>query len=170
VPKRFAIPVTVLGVFLAMTLSPVVEAPLAIIPRVTPAPGAAKTAAPQTPATPPAPSAAKPAATLTPPAKHTVTVKFDYDFSRSPACTANLTAKCVQQFNVYDISGGAAHRIKLFSIPLPPNPSGQIRGITGTSPQLSWEPGTHFLAVTAQWPTGDESNPAVCTTTVQINP
>ncbi len=106
----------------------------------------------------------------TPSAKHSITVKFDYDFSRSPVCSAKITTKCVQQFNVYDISGGPAHRVKLFSIPVPSNASGQVKGITGTSPQLSFEPGTHFLAVTAQPTSGNESDPAVCTTTVQINP
>jgi hypothetical protein len=77
----------------------------------------------------------------------------------------------VQQFNVYDISNGPVlHRIKLFSIPLPPNPSGLVRGITGTSPQLSFEPGKHFLAVTAQPEAGNESNPVVCMTIVLIKP
>ena len=165
-PKRFAVPVTVVGIFLAMALPQVIEAPLAIIPQALPPP----TAAPQTPATPASPSAAKAAATPTPPAKHTITVKFDYDFSRSPACSANITTKCVQQFNVYDISGGPVHRIKLFPIPVPPNAIGQMRGITGTSPQLSFEPGTHFLAVTAQPPTGNESNPVVCMTIVKMKP
>jgi hypothetical protein len=119
---------------------------------------------------PTAPGATKAVATATPLAKHAITVKFDYDFGRSPVCSAKITTKCVQQFNVYDISGGTVHRIKLFSVPVPTNASGQVKGITGTSPQLSWEPGTHFLAVSAQATAGNESDPAVCTTTVQINP
>jgi len=119
------------------------------------------------------PSAPKTAATPTPapPANHSITVNFDYDFGKTPACSPSITAKCVQQFNVYDISGGPVlNRIKLFSVPVPANASGKVRGITGTSPQLSFETGTHFLAVTAQPPTGNESNPVVCMTIVNIKP
>ena len=164
-PKRFALPITVLGIFLALALARVMRAPTAVIPQAPP-PGAVP---PLGPAAPAPPSATK-AATPTPPAMHKITMKFDYDFGRSPACSASITANCVQQFNVYDISGGPLHRIKLFSIPVPPKASGQMKGITGTSPQLSWDPGTHFLAVTAQPPTGNESNPVVCMTIVQIKP
>ena len=173
-PKRLAI----LGVFLFALIAVLVVLPklvrgfsagagVAAIPPVTafkltpppPPTGAAATQAPPV-ATPPA----------TPSAKHSITVKFDYDFSRSPVCSAKITTKCVQQFNVYDVSGGSQHRVKLFSVPVPAGASGQMKGITATSPQLVFEPGTHFFAVTAQPTTGDESNPVACETTAQINP
>ena len=150
-PKRFTVLLAFAGIFLAAALPPAADAPSATVPHAP----LTETGRPQSP---------------TATAKHSITVKFDYDFSRSPVCSASITAKCVQQFNVYDISGGPAHRIKLFSIPVPPNARGQVRGISGTTPQLSLEPGTHFLAVTAQFPTGKESSPDVCMTTVQINP
>ena len=103
-------------------------------------------------------------------ANHSITVKFDYDFSRTPACSAKITKKCVKQFIVYDISGGSQNRAKLFSIPVPDGASGQMKGITGTSPQLSFELGQHFLAVVAQWPDSTESETIACYTTVQIKP
>ena len=136
----------------------------------TPASPATGATAAQATQAPPGAAATPSTPAATPSAKHSITVKFDYDFSRSAVCSAKTTTKCVQQFNVYDVSGGVAHRVKLFSIPVPPNARGQVKGITGTSPQLSFEPGTHFLAVTAQPVAGDESNPVVCMTSVQIQP
>jgi hypothetical protein len=177
VPKRLAI----LGVLFFALIAAVIVLPrrgqvfsadarVAAIPPVTafkqaPARPATGATAPQ--ATQTSPVATPPA---TPSAKHSITVKFDYDFSRSPVCSAKVTSKCVQQFNVYDVSGGPQHRVKLFSVPVPAGASGQMKGITATSPQLVFEPGTHFFAVTAQPTAGDESNPVACQTTAQINP
>jgi hypothetical protein len=100
---------------------------------------------------------------------HTITVSFNYNFKVTPACSAKVKANCVQVFNVYDISGGAAHRIKLFSVPVPAAASGAMSGISGTSPKLVFETGKHFLGVTAQAPSGIESDPGACQTFVQID-
>lgn len=110
------------------------------------------------------------AAPVPPSAKHTITVKFDYDFDRTSACSAKVTTHCVQQFNVYDVSGGLPNKVKLFSIPAPPSARGLVQGITGTSPLLAFELGKHFIAVSAQTPGGEESSPAMCQTFVQVKP
>jgi len=103
-----------------------------------------------------------------PHSKHSVIVKFDYDFGRTPACSPKITQKCVQQFVAYDISGGSTHRTKLFAIPLPPHADGLVHGITATSPQLNWESGKHLLSVVAQYPDGTESQQSACTTWVTV--
>lgn len=41
----------------------------------------------------------------TQPGKHTITVKFDYNFTSTPACSQKVTKKCIAKFVVYDISG-----------------------------------------------------------------
>jgi hypothetical protein len=104
---------------------------------------------------------------------HTITVTFDYDFRLTPACTATVTKKCVQEFVVYDISAGAskAKRYKLFTVPLPPNPTGMVHGIQATSPSLDFESGKHLLGVTALAPGTDpnhESSPRACSTWITI--
>lgn len=104
---------------------------------------------------------------------HTITVTFDYNFLLTPACTATVTKDCVQEFVVYDISAGAskAQRHKLFSVPLPPNPSGMVRGIQATSPPLDFESGKHLLGVTALEPatnSSSESSPQACTTWITV--
>jgi hypothetical protein len=38
--------------------------------------------------------------------QHTVTVTLNYDFSVDNACSASVTTGCIQQFNIYDITGG----------------------------------------------------------------
>jgi hypothetical protein len=159
VPKRLAI----LGVLLFALIAAVT-----VLPRR----GQVFSAGARVAATAPQATQAPPVATpsATPSAKHSIRVKFDYDFSRSPVCSAKVTSKCVRQFNVYDVSGGPQHRVKLFSVPVPAGASGQMKGITATSPQLVFEPGTHFFAVTAQPTAGDESNPVACQTTARINP
>lgn len=98
------------------------------------------------------------------PAKHTVTVHFDYDFSGTPPCPQEKNKPCVEQFIVYDISGGPEpdKRFQLFTIPVPPNAKGAVKGITGTSLPLAFESGRHLIAVTAQMPNKRESNPSVC--------
>jgi hypothetical protein len=98
------------------------------------------------------------------PAKHTVTVHFDYDFAGTPACPQEKNKPCVEQFIVYDISGGTSpeQRFQLFTVPVPPGAKGTVKGITATSPPLAFEPGKHLIAVTAQMPDKKESNPSVC--------
>ena len=100
---------------------------------------------------------------------HFVTVKFDYDFSKTPACSAKVKTNCIQEFVAYDISGGVKHRIKLFEIPLPPKPVGAVVGITGRSPtKLDFESGKHLIAVVGREPDGKESGHRVCTTWIEI--
>jgi hypothetical protein len=102
------------------------------------------------------------------PQKRTITVKFDYDFRLSPVCTtASTTKKCVKLFNVYDITGGK--REWLFSVPTPAQASGNVKGITATSPPLTLGPGKHILAVTAKSADDAESETKVCTTTVDVS-
>ncbi len=97
---------------------------------------------------------------------HSITVKFDYDFTKTPACSARTTSKtCVKEFEVYDVSGG---RYKLFSIPVPEGAKGLVKGITGQSPARTFEPGTHFLSVTALNTMGIESDTNAAKITVEV--
>jgi hypothetical protein len=98
--------------------------------------------------------------------KHTISITFDYDFTAMPACSPTVKKKCVTQFNVYDISG--PKRYKLFSIPAPAEASGPVKGISGSSDPLLFEPGKHLLGVTAQTDNGDESSPYACSTWTRI--
>jgi len=76
----------------------------------------------------------------------------------------------VQDFVVYDISAGAdkSKRSTLFTIPAPPGAKALVPGITGSSPKLTFESGKHLIAVVAQGPGGNESNPVVCSTWVTV--
>jgi hypothetical protein len=108
--------------------------------------------------------AAQPSPQNDPGDRHIVTVLFDYDFQKNPSCAERPSVKaCVKQFDVYDVSGG---RVRLFSIPVPKNAIGFVRGITGQSPSRIFLPGTHFIAVTAENSAGAESN--VITTRVEV--
>jgi hypothetical protein len=100
----------------------------------------------------------------------TVNVKFDYDFSRFPACSAKFTQKCVQQFNVYEVS--AKPPIFLFSVPVPPNAKGKMTGITGSAPQKqSFFTGPHRFGVTAKGPgLNYESDPYHAMTFAEVLP
>jgi hypothetical protein len=40
------------------------------------------------------------------PSQHTVTVTLNYDFSVDNACSTTVTTGCIQQFNIYDTTGG----------------------------------------------------------------
>ncbi len=98
--------------------------------------------------------------------RHTVTVKFDYDFSKTPACPAKSPSKtCVKRFDVYDVSGG---RYKLFTIPAPEGATGMVKGITGRGPERTFEPGTHLIAVTAENATGVESDTNAAKISVEV--
>ena len=90
------------------------------------------------------------------PVKHTITVKFDYNFATTPACSQKVTKKCIAKFVVYDISGGKPY--KLFEIPVPADASGAVKGISGESQPLLFEAGKHLVAVTAQKDSGEESS------------
>jgi len=89
--------------------------------------------------------------------KHTITMKFDYDFTAMPACSQKVSKKCIAKFVVYDISGGKPY--KLFTIPVPPDASGAVKGISGESQPLLFEPGKHLIGVAAQKDSGEESSP-----------
>jgi hypothetical protein len=89
--------------------------------------------------------------------KHTITVTFDYDFTALHACSPKATKKCITKFIVYDISGKKPY--KLFTIPVPADASGPVKGISGESQPLLFESGKHLLAVTAQKDSGEESSP-----------
>jgi len=108
----------------------------------------------------------------TPPAGanvHKITVKFDYDFTKTPSCAPpKVKDKCVVQFNVYDISAGEKNRSKLFSMPAPAGETKRVTGITATSPPRTFEPGRHLIGVSTQEPNGTESDPRGCTIWVDI--
>jgi len=101
---------------------------------------------------------------------HVVTVTFDYDFGKTPPCSAEVTKQCVQQFIAYDISAGVNHPTMLFPIPLPANAVGQVKGITKASPPLEFEPGKHLISVSAMAPDGTHSRRSLCTTWITIPP
>jgi hypothetical protein len=87
---------------------------------------------------------------------HVVTVKFDYNFTKTPVCSPNTTSKtCIKQFDVYDVSGGV---YKLFTIPAPAGATGLVKGITAQGPSRTFEAGTHFISVTAENAAGVESD------------
>jgi hypothetical protein len=101
-------------------------------------------------------------------AKHTVKVTFDYNFTVTPACSERVKDKCVKQFVVYDISAGTDKRTKLFTIPVDPSAKGSVKGITGTSSLLLFEPGKHLISVVAETPSNLASDLNACTTWIQI--
>ncbi|MGA8143182.1 MAG: hypothetical protein WB987_04750 [Candidatus Acidiferrales bacterium] len=98
--------------------------------------------------------------------KHTISVKFDYDFKLNHACSPTVTTNCVMQFNVYDISSKPP--TKLFSIPVPAGATGPVKGITGESQPLVFEPGKHLLAARAELANGKESKKHACEVWIEI--
>ncbi|HXZ12275.1 MAG TPA: hypothetical protein VEG64_07770 [Candidatus Sulfotelmatobacter sp.] len=140
-----------------------------------PGPQSTKQAPPAAQAAPPQPAApappANPPCPQTPQPMHRVTVKFDYDFSKSPLCTKKIKRGCVAQFVLYDVSVGVPKRTKLATIPAPNGASGIVPGITWTTDCLVFEPGQHRLAVRAQDASGAESRVKQCdscTTIIEI--
>lgn len=100
--------------------------------------------------------------------KHTISIRFDYDFSETPVCPAKSDKPCVRQFVLYDISAGAQKRTILMTFAPPAGASGLVKGITTTTPSMVFEPGKHLLAVTARMSKGDESDPNKCTIWVNV--
>jgi hypothetical protein len=98
--------------------------------------------------------------------KHTISVTFDYDFTATHACSPKVTKNCVARFIVYDISGNKPY--KLFTIPVPADATGPVKGISGESQPLLLESGKHQLGVTAQNDKGEESRSYACTVWVTI--
>jgi hypothetical protein len=101
-------------------------------------------------------------------AMHSITVQFDYDFTKTPACSAKVTTACVQTFDVYDISGDKPYL--LFSIPAPANAQGMMKGIKATSPRMLFAVGKHRIGVSAQMPNGEKSPPRDCKVIIEIKP
>jgi hypothetical protein len=109
-----------------------------------------------------------PTAVSTESAKHVITLTFDYDFTKTPACSATVKVHCVAKFSVYDISSHKPYF--LFFEPVPDNAKGLMKGITATSPQLLFAVGKHRIAVSAVEPDGSESPPHECKTIIEIKP
>ncbi|HKS67240.1 MAG TPA: hypothetical protein VJR26_08390 [Candidatus Acidoferrales bacterium] len=101
-------------------------------------------------------------------ATHKITVTFDYDFTRTPACRAEIKRDCVKQFNVYEVGPGIKILAKLMSIPVPRGAHDVVKGLSGTTRWLTIEPGKHLIAVTAQTPEGAESDLRLCRVWVLI--
>lgn len=74
---------------------------------------------------------------------------------------------CVKQFNVYDATDDKHER--LFSIPVPVDAAGFVKGITGTSPPLNLRVGEHIFVVTAQVAEGTESDFGACAIRIRID-
>jgi hypothetical protein len=103
--------------------------------------------------------------------QRTVTVTFDYDFSKYPPCSSKVTKKCIQQFNVWEVSD-PANEFFLFTVPVPPNAKGIVKGITGTAPKKrSFFTGPHRIGVSAKLsPPSIPTDPLRCMTFVQVLP
>jgi len=99
---------------------------------------------------------------------HRISIQFDYDFTETPACSANVKATCVQKFSVYVISGGKPYF--LFAVPVPQNAHGVMKGITATGPRMLFAVGKHRIGVSAQTVDGKESAPRACKTIIEIKP
>lgn len=99
---------------------------------------------------------------------HKITFTFDFDFSITPACSAEIKEACVQQFNFYDISAGIPKRVKLGSFASPAGATEHVKGMSVTTKSLTFKPGRHMFAVSAQMPNGMESDLSKCTTIVKI--
>jgi hypothetical protein len=128
----------------------------------------------QTQATPAnqASSSAPSSAASAKPTPHTISVTFDYNFDRTPACTEKIQHHCVKQFIVYDISTGPRHAYQIGTIALPEHPYGLKQGIAGKTEPRVFESGKHLIAVVAQEPEPQlhplESDTAACTIWVNI--
>jgi len=134
-----------------------------------------KQAAPSSQA-PPAnqPSSSAPSSASPKPAPHTISVTFDYNFDRTPACADKIQHHCVKQFIIYDISAGSRHARQIGTIALPEHPYGLKHGIAGKTDPHVFESGKHLIAVVAQEPEPQahplESNTAACTScTIWVN-
>jgi hypothetical protein len=103
-----------------------------------------------------------------PPGTHTISISFQYDFGKMPACSAQIKKSCVAKFNVYDITAGLAKRTLLVSIPPPADAKAALTPIRGTTPPKSFDSGKHLLAVAAETSEHVESDLNQCTVSVQI--
>lgn len=99
---------------------------------------------------------------------HKITFSFDYDFGITPPCSSRVKQECVQQFILYDISAGIPKRVKLATFAAPDGATGFVKGISGKTESLLFNPGKHMLAISAQMPNGLETDLSKCTTIVKI--
>jgi hypothetical protein len=102
--------------------------------------------------------------------QRTVTVTFNYDFSKYPPCSTKVTKKCIQQFDVWEVS--ADEPIFLFTISPPLNATGVVTGITGSAPKnRAFFTGPHRIGVSAKMYAPDgASDPTQCMVFVQVLP
>jgi hypothetical protein len=101
------------------------------------------------------------------PTRHKLTVTLDYDFSSKHGCKPKGPIWCVEQFNIYELKGGA-RPVKLFSILAPSGAKKAVTGITGTSGWLTMSDGVHTFGATAEMGDGSESDPSACTATATV--
>jgi len=101
------------------------------------------------------------------PHQRVITIKFDYDFSATPACSSTVTRNCVQHFNLYDITFGVDKRKRIAWFPVEAGAKGRMYGITYTTKPIPLESRQYRLGVAAQMPNGVESDVGKCTTSVQ---
>jgi hypothetical protein len=114
-------------------------------------------------------AAAGPTSAGAPSAVHSIGVAFNYDFTKTPACSATVTTACVAHFVVYDISlPGVQHQ--LFSIAVPPGAAGKTNLIRAMGPKLPFVIGKHRLGVAAVTPENVQSDPSLCQTIVTVGP
>jgi len=112
--------------------------------------------------------ASPPAPQQTPPtdAWHCITVTFDYDFTKTPACPGkNPATPCVSEFAIFETTAGERkdQRIPLFKVPVPPNSKGVVKGIAQQSPyQRDFVLGWHRLGVAALVLNGRKSTLKFC--------
>ena len=102
--------------------------------------------------------------------QRTVSVTFNYDFSKFPPCSAKVTKKCIQQFDVWEVS--ADKPIFLFTVQVPPDARGAAQVISGSAPKKrAFFTGPHRIGVSAKMhaPDGD-SDPHQCMVFVQVLP
>lgn len=100
---------------------------------------------------------------------HYVTVQFNYNFWRTPACSETVKAACVEEFVAYDVTDGVKSPKELFEIKLPAKPVGIVQGITGKSPmKIAFPSNKRLISVVAREPDGTESKYEACTTSIVI--
>ncbi|MGA8035046.1 MAG: hypothetical protein WB985_03670, partial [Candidatus Acidiferrales bacterium] len=104
-----------------------------------------------------------------PSAMHSIGVAFNYDFTKTPACTATVTTGCVAKFEVFDISVPGMERL-LFTIAVPAGASGKTNLIKSSSPRMAFVIGKHRLGVSAVTPENSKSDPSSCSTIVAVGP
>jgi hypothetical protein len=102
-----------------------------------------------------------------PSAVHSIGVEFNYDFTKTPACSATVTKNCVAKFQVFDISVPGIQHL-LFTIAVPAGASGKTNPIKANSPRLPFVIGRHRLGVSAVTPENLKSDPLLCSTIVTV--